>query len=667
MPRIPVRVEPYSSPSHQNRHFKCKRDRILRALCKSCYINKSNFAILLVNSRGDYETYASEAFQGQLKSWFNQKVLNDAQKLALAYQKSGDTFKDGLAKKNIRNKENIELKDDKMNGICYPGVLSEDDVLGLKCSDSLEKLFEGPSYDKSLMSDIMKSILGVNEFFIPKEKSLSSNTTCDSRDFQKQEDVNKNSLSVEVDTDDKSNEYVSGEVKYRSLVIGNTAEVIAFMESRFKQLQQSVCKIVAKAWIKVIEPKKQTRYPYNRGDKSKPSWWPVNIRHKEPDHLMKSERIGLLLTMLRCSRIPINRLELATAEISAFMPPNKTSLLREIYQVARQEERMRNGEIDKSTEIYITLTAYDLCSNNKTVSSEIDNQFNQHTSSSSAFLPESSIQSHQSHSDEVEPVHNLGVVQKHLCSNRVTNEQDTDLHKDYFPPYTHDSIQVENQIYSGDQNHLSSEYLVLKKHGIEDMSNHTDVYAEKDNNINSQPLGNFSVFKKNMNDSFYSMNSSDFKEGDRSCYPITSMFPLSSDQIFNSSYDLSLLDKSLSMHPKHVLHNYSSSSDSSSNSAISTYSTTDLFSQKNHQHISEMFSPNNSKYCLSYSNMNYSCFPLHPDTFYNDGSSGACFSIPMKTSVDPSDFPDSTAILQIKYGQDKTAKKAKEGFVKDTN
>jgi hypothetical protein len=75
--------------------------------------------------------------------------------------------------------------------------------------------------------------------------------------------------------------------EYKPLTIGNAGEVTIFLETRFRQLQQLCCKIVAKAWIKVIEPKKQTRYPYNRGEESKPEWWPDDVRHKEPDHLMK--------------------------------------------------------------------------------------------------------------------------------------------------------------------------------------------------------------------------------------------------------------------------------------------------------------------------------------------------------------------------------------------
>jgi hypothetical protein len=83
--------------------------------------------------------------------------------------------------------------------------------------------------------------------------------------------------------------------EYKPLIIGNADEVTTFLETRFRQLQQLCCKSVAKVWIKVIEPKKQTRYPYNRGEESKPDWWPSDVRHKEPDHLMKPGMSNLTL------------------------------------------------------------------------------------------------------------------------------------------------------------------------------------------------------------------------------------------------------------------------------------------------------------------------------------------------------------------------------------
>jgi hypothetical protein len=57
-------------------------------------------------------------------------------------------------------------------------------------------------------------------------------------------------------------------------------------------MQQSACKIIGKAFVKLIEPKKQTYYPYTKGNAQAPPWWPDtkgkgSVRHKEPDHLPK--------------------------------------------------------------------------------------------------------------------------------------------------------------------------------------------------------------------------------------------------------------------------------------------------------------------------------------------------------------------------------------------
>lgn len=63
----------------------------------------------------------------------------------------------------------------------------------------------------------------------------------------------------------------------------------------FKNCQQTLCKLIAKAWVKAVEPKKQTAHPYTKNDEGAPDWWPKpwgptkdeKVRHKEPDHLYK--------------------------------------------------------------------------------------------------------------------------------------------------------------------------------------------------------------------------------------------------------------------------------------------------------------------------------------------------------------------------------------------
>ncbi|KAK9387997.1 hypothetical protein V1515DRAFT_453631 [Lipomyces mesembrius] len=137
-----------------------------------------------------------------------------------------------------------------------------------------------------------------------------------------------------------------GHTEYHPLVICDRVAVTAFLEAKFRQLQQLACKVVAKAWIKVIEPKKQSNHPYNKGEDFKPDWWPPEARHKEPDHLMKPERLALLVSMLRCgSRVELKQLRGATTECAISIPPEKMEILEEIYYVAEMEDRYgKSGE-----------------------------------------------------------------------------------------------------------------------------------------------------------------------------------------------------------------------------------------------------------------------------------------------------------------------------------
>ncbi|KAK9359073.1 hypothetical protein V1504DRAFT_395664 [Lipomyces starkeyi] len=143
-----------------------------------------------------------------------------------------------------------------------------------------------------------------------------------------------------------------GHTEYHPLVICDREAVTAFLEAKFRQLQQLACKVVAKAWIKVIEPKKQSNHPYNKGEEFKPDWWPSEARHKEPDHLMKPERLVLLVSMLRCGRVDLKQLRGATTECAISIPPEKMEVLEEIYYVAEMEDRY--GKSGESTETEVS-------------------------------------------------------------------------------------------------------------------------------------------------------------------------------------------------------------------------------------------------------------------------------------------------------------------------
>jgi hypothetical protein len=71
----------------------------------------------------------------------------------------------------------------------------------------------------------------------------------------------------------------------------------------FVNVQQGPCKIIGKAWVKLLEPKKQSKYPYRREDPCAPPWWPLGtVRHKEPDHLYKQ---GTVITVLQRRKLTV--------------------------------------------------------------------------------------------------------------------------------------------------------------------------------------------------------------------------------------------------------------------------------------------------------------------------------------------------------------------------
>ncbi|KAF3482677.1 uncharacterized protein GIQ15_02001 [Arthroderma uncinatum] len=151
------------------------------------------------------------------------------------------------------------------------------------------------------------------------------------------------------------------------LETGNEEKVEAYYESAFKAFQQINCRQIAKAYIKIIEPRKQVKYPYNGGrggpgekgdpEKTKPDWWPAGVPHREPDHLLKPERICLLIHIFRKlgnNGMTANKLEEAgRGAQSQIKPRERLGILDEIYKVRRAEESYERGEADANTVVYI--------------------------------------------------------------------------------------------------------------------------------------------------------------------------------------------------------------------------------------------------------------------------------------------------------------------------
>lgn len=157
-----------------------------------------------------------------------------------------------------------------------------------------------------------------------------------------------------------------------------------FYKQCLRDFQQAGGKIFGKAWVKLMEPKKQSNHPYCRGNAvgEAPEWWPttsdpndhsIACRHREPDHLLKRERIVLFTHILDMIIDPhhygrtaypyvmnlnIAQLEKCTwdslADFFAANEKNKEKQIHmtELFRIARLEERYRRGELDPDTVVF---------------------------------------------------------------------------------------------------------------------------------------------------------------------------------------------------------------------------------------------------------------------------------------------------------------------------
>ncbi|OGE46482.1 hypothetical protein PENARI_c232G09956, partial [Penicillium arizonense] len=113
--------------------------------------------------------------------------------------------------------------------------------------------------------------------------------------------------------------------------LGNPSVLRRYYEKVFENLLQTNCRILAKV-----------------PDETKPPWWPLEVRHREPDHLYKAERIELLIHILcelRASHgVTARRLRAADEIIRRqICPTDRINLLDELYYVRENEEKLLDG------------------------------------------------------------------------------------------------------------------------------------------------------------------------------------------------------------------------------------------------------------------------------------------------------------------------------------
>ncbi|KAF5006491.1 hypothetical protein F66182_15827, partial [Fusarium sp. NRRL 66182] len=148
------------------------------------------------------------------------------------------------------------------------------------------------------------------------------------------------------------------------ILVDDETRLKKYYEKAFDSFQQLNCRVIAKAFIKLVAPRKQVNYPYNgrrassspggerRADPemTKPPWWPAGVTHKEPDHLLKPERIQLLIHILRelgeSHGVTAEKLRDAGQDVRrSISPPERLQILDEVYSVRHMEERYLRGEM----------------------------------------------------------------------------------------------------------------------------------------------------------------------------------------------------------------------------------------------------------------------------------------------------------------------------------
>ncbi|KID83638.1 Ydr124wp-like protein [Metarhizium guizhouense ARSEF 977] len=123
--------------------------------------------------------------------------------------------------------------------------------------------------------------------------------------------------------------------------------------------QQTMCKMIAKIWIQTLSPKKQATHPYQGGQATAPAWWPTNCLTKKRINLL-AHILRLLVEpsakqhiAIRSLGLDVKRLEdITSSKLRDFLEKHDTNSrkrqrLAQLFELAQQEARFRNGDIGR--------------------------------------------------------------------------------------------------------------------------------------------------------------------------------------------------------------------------------------------------------------------------------------------------------------------------------
>lgn len=263
MPRIPVRTTPYHLLPRCTRHYKSKRDLILRLLGKASFINGSQFVIAWVSPRGEVDVFASDLLQSAISPKDGAPVVDKK-----AIEREATRIKPEMVKRWE------EIKRLEAAGKA-PTLEDEDDAAVEQEEADEDGDEENAEADRTLV-DHATPLKFEHQNAAPSSSSLKRPSPTRMM----------SSFSVARAS--------TPAPPMHTITLAPDA-IEEYYEARFTALQQATCKLVVKAWIKCIEPKKQINFPYNKGESLRPTWWPEGVRHREPDHLSKQGKYSTLL------------------------------------------------------------------------------------------------------------------------------------------------------------------------------------------------------------------------------------------------------------------------------------------------------------------------------------------------------------------------------------
>jgi hypothetical protein len=291
--------------------------QIIKQLQKQSELCSSQFALLLVDAHGNSHSYGSDAFQENLGRWLPEEVRKEASQISVdaamkremhGHPHHSDYDKDHHQSPNHHGSNGVDIdgnvqdEDDGNEGDTDGGQWDAECDEDNHDGSCIHQQSTPRDESDSLCSPKAMRANGDSTMLLPpppadQRRNVRANGINRKRSIQpdsqitppkkRRSTVKRNVRRADSSSGESNDVVLEEKVEYKGLDITNEEEVNTFFETRLRQMQQLVCKVVAKCWIKVIEPKKQSNFPYNRGEESKPSWWPPNARHKEPDHLMK--------------------------------------------------------------------------------------------------------------------------------------------------------------------------------------------------------------------------------------------------------------------------------------------------------------------------------------------------------------------------------------------